>query len=192
MQSRSNNSESRKIEEPNKLDMENKYQFVLLQNIEAVPRPEYNKIYVSLENGQIKYLVIDPANIPQVDYIDIHMLGKRIPANVTQLQPLFEDILYIISIRGHIQSSLPLLINKSLEKCKPAYGHAMYLVVGNTGAGKSTTINYLSRYLMIENEDNAAAEPADPSVPMPCYAGDSASSITLAPKAIMLQEGLLN
>lgn len=79
-------------------------------------------------------------------------------------------------------------ITKSLEECKPAYGKTMFLVVGVTGAGKSTTINYLLHYPMAIG-DGGAAVPQDPSIPEPCETGSGATAVTAVPAAYALREG---
>ncbi len=80
------------------------------------------------------------------------------------------------------------IINNAIPQIEPARGKTLTLVIGQTGVGKSTTINYLMRYPMTQDEDGSVV-PEDSSVPMPCDARDSVESVTITPAAVTLPEG---
>lgn len=79
------------------------------------------------------------------------------------------------------------VIHPALKESEDAYHKDMYLVVGNTGAGKSTTINYLMKYPMEMDEDGNAV-PTDPNVPIHCVMSAGAGSATSVPKAVVLPD----
>lgn len=79
---------------------------------------------------------------------------------------------------------------RSLEECRLLEQKLMYMVVGKTGAGKSTTINYLARY-PLELGEGGVAVPADPNIPEPCHTADSPTSVTTYPAAINVDGYLL-
>lgn len=76
-------------------------------------------------------------------------------------------------------------IEDSFSKIEQARGQDLILVIGLTGAGKSTTVNYLLRYPMTE-DDEGQLVPVDSSIKPPAKMGDSASSITTYPATYAL------
>lgn len=80
-------------------------------------------------------------------------------------------------------------IQASLKKSQSAYGKDLVLVVGKTGAGKSTLVNYLLRFPMRREE--GLAVPLDDAMLPPAAMGDSVESITTYPAAYAGQDGFV-
>ena len=82
-------------------------------------------------------------------------------------------------------------ITESLEAIEPARDKKMFLVVGATGAGKSTTINYLKRYPMMINEEKGNIIPRNSSIKEPAPTGDSISAVTSYPAVYSTDKGYM-
>ncbi len=81
------------------------------------------------------------------------------------------------------------MIIESLRKSEPAYGSPLYMVVGKTGAGKSTLINYLKR-VPYTFGDGGVAVPVDPSVKEYAETADRVKAVTTYPAAYKTDEGI--
>lgn len=69
---------------------------------------------------------------------------------------------------------------KSIQETESARGQNLVLVLGQTGAGKSTTVNYLIHHPLKKVRGGKVQE-MDPSFPAPAKMGDSAESVTAYP-----------
>lgn len=80
---------------------------------------------------------------------------------------------------------------ESFEKIQASSGKELVLVIGKTGAGKSTTVNYLLGCQMQEKEDDDSLELSDKSTLPPAAMGNGGSSTTTYPGTYTDKEGFI-
>lgn len=88
----------------------------------------------------------------------------------------------IDQLKGYLEDSFP--------KIQSAQGKKMVLVIGKTGAGKSTTVNYLLQF-PLKIGKGGKAYPINPSDKPPAKMGDSAEAITTIPEPYVGQNGVV-